>query len=250
MSNLVAAVSVLCCLDAMAPRRPDTKTLALLSQKGGSGKTTLSLHLAVIAQSSGLRTVLVDCDPQRSASGWWNARSAETPELIETDPSRLREVIEAAQADGVDLLVIDTRPSVERDTMEVARLADLALIPTRPSILDLRAIGATVDVIKATKGRAGIVLNSCPPGRGQKEAVLTAEARTGLENYGLPILPVSVTQRAALSHALIDGRAVTEFEPDGKAAAELHAVWNWTKGILWPSEQPSGTSPRPSRRRP
>ena len=212
-----------------------TKVLAVLSQKGGSGKTTLSLHLAVIAEAAGLRTVLVDCDPQRSAAAWWQARSTPAPELIEAMPSQLREVIAAARGDGVDLVVVDTRPSVEADTLEVARLADFALIPTRPSILDLRAIGATVEVVKAAQGNAAIVLNSCPPGRGDREAGLTTEARDGLAAYDLAVLPISVTQRAALSHALIDGRAVTEFEPDGKAATEMQAVWRWTKEQLWPS---------------
>jgi chromosome partitioning protein len=110
--------------------------LALISQKGGSGKTTLALHLAVIAQEAGLRTLLADCDPQRSAAGCWRARAATTPELVETTPDQLRTVVEAAQADGVALVVVDTRPSVERDTAEVARVADFSLIPTRPSILD------------------------------------------------------------------------------------------------------------------
>lgn len=214
-----------------------TRVLALLAQKGGAGKTTLALHLAVIAQQAGLRTVLVDLDPQRSAAGWWHARAADVPELVETEAERLSDVIEAATADGVALLVVDTRPSVERDAAEVARLADLALIPTRPAILDLRAIGATVEVVKAARCLAGIVLNSCPPARGFGEASLTAEARRGLRAYGLPIVPGSITQRAALAHALIDGQAVTEFEPDGKAAVEVRKVWEWVRGQLWLSEQ-------------
>lgn len=213
------------------------RVLALLAQKGGAGKTTLALHLAVVAQQAGLRTVLVDLDPQRSAAGWWRARAAQVPELIETNADRLTDVIEAASADGVALLVVDTRPSVERDAAEVARLVDLALIPTRPAILDLRAIGATTEVVKAARRSAAIVLNSCPPGRGMWEASLTAEARRGLRAYGLPILPTAITQRAALAHALIDGQAVTEFEPDGKAAAEIRKTWRWVKERLWPSEQ-------------
>ena len=219
----------------MIAKNQAIKVLALLSQKGGSGKTTLALHLAVIAQNAGLRTILVDCDPQRSAAAWWRARASETPELVEAEPSQLSAVLEAARLEGVRLVVVDTRPSVERDTVEVARVADLALIPTRPSILDLRAIGATVEVIKATRRPAAIVLNSCPPGRGEKEASLTAEARGGLAGYGVEVLSVSVTQRAALSHALIDGRAVTEFEPDGKASGELRLVWRWTEERLWPN---------------
>jgi len=232
------------CYDALViANRPDTliakrqdgemRILALLAQKGGAGKTTLALHLAVVAQQDGLRTVLVDLDPQRSAAGWWHARAANMPELVETEAGRLSEVIEAAKSDGVSLLVVDTRPSVERDASEVARLADLALIPTRPAILDLRAIGATVDVVKAARRPAAIVLNSCPPARGIGEASLTAEARRGLRAYGLPVSPTAITQRAALAHALIDGQAVTEFEPDGKAAAEVRKVWEWARRQLW-----------------
>jgi chromosome partitioning protein len=211
------------------------RTLALLAQKGGAGKTTLALHLAVIAQDAGLRTLLVDCDPQRSAAGWWRARAAATPELVETTPDKLRAVVAAAQSDGVVLIVVDTRPSVERDTAEVARVADFALIPTRPSILDLRAIGATVEVVKAIGRASAIILNACPAPRGAGEASVTVEARRGLLVYELPLVPLAVTGRAALAHALIDGRAVTEFEPDGKAAGELRRVWKWTEQVLWPS---------------
>jgi chromosome partitioning protein len=212
------------------------RTVALLSQKGGSGKSTLALHLAVIAQQAGLRTLLVDCDPQRSAGGWWRARAADTPELVETSPDNLRTVVKAAADDWVNFIVIDTRPSVERDTAEVARVADFALIPTRPSILDLRAIGATVDVVKALDRRAAIILNACPAGRGAGEASVTTEARRGLAVYGLPIAPQAVTLRAALAHALIDGWAVTEFEPEGKASAELRRMWKWMEQALWVKE--------------
>lgn len=221
----------------MISKRHAIKVLSLLSQKGGSGKSTLTIHLAVIAQQSGLRVVIVDCDPQRSATAWWQARAAVTPQLVEAEPAQIDDVIEAARADGADLLVVDTQPSVTRSTLDVARIADLVLVPTRPSILDLRAIGATVEVVKAAKRPAGILLNSCPPGRGDREAGVTLEARAGLASYGIDVLPGSVTQRAALAHALIDGRAVTEFEPDGKAAAELQRVWAWVKERLWASGQ-------------
>ena len=119
----------------------------------------------------------------RSAAIGWRlvaSPAADTPELVETSPDNLRAVVKAAADDGVDFIVIDTRPSVERDTAEVARVADFALIPTRPSILDLRAIGATVDVVKALERRAAIILNACPAGRGVGEASVTTEARRGL----------------------------------------------------------------------
>ena len=205
------------------------RTLALLAQKGGAGKSTLALHLAVLAQQEGLRTLLVDLDPQRSTAAWWRARTAETPELVETDPDSLAAVIEAAHGDGVQLVVVDTRPSAERDAVTVARLASLSLIPTRPSILDLRAIGATAELVRETRRPGGIVLNACPPGRGGMDASIVSEARTGLRDYGLPVVPVASHQRADLAHALIDGRAVSEFAPTGKATMELRQLWRWAK---------------------
>ena len=125
---------------------------------------------AVIAQASGLRTVILDVDPQRSAAGWWETRATDTLEMVETTPSEMRTVLEAARADGVDLCVIDTRPSAGADAAAAAGLADLVLIPTRPAIFDLEAIGATVDVVAAARVQAFIVLNGTPPARGIGEA--------------------------------------------------------------------------------
>ncbi len=211
------------------------KTLAMLAFKGGSGKSTLAVHLAVIATQAGQRVLLVDTDPQRSAAEWWRSREAEAPELVECDTGRLGDVLKAAQADGVDLAVVDTRPSVDAATAAVARLADLVLIPTRPAIFDLRAIAATVQVVQAAKRPALIVLNATPAPRGVLEASLTAEARTALAAYDLPVATVAASNRAALAHALVDGRAVTEFEPGGKAALELQSLYRLVKERLWPT---------------
>jgi chromosome partitioning protein len=215
------------------------KTVALLSQKGGSGKSTLAVHLAVIAQAAGRRTVIVDLDPQRSAAAWWETRTAETPEMVETTPGELRAVLDAARADGVALCVIDTRPSAGADTATAAALADLVLIPTRPAIFDLRAIAATVDIVTATKVAAFIVLNGTPASRGIGEASTTADARRALADYDTPVAPISIGLRAALAHALVDGRAVNEFDPAGKAALEMTKLWQLTEQHLWPKDRRS-----------
>lgn len=211
------------------------RLLALLARKGGAGKTTLAVHLAVAAVQAGRRVLLVDADPQGSAADWWRTRSAEAPELVQCEAEQVADVAAAARRDGVDLVVVDTRPSVQADTVALARLADLVLIPSRPAILDLRAIGATAEVVRAVKARAIIVLNAVPAGRGDAEAVLTAEARRALSAYQVPICPIALGSRAALSHALLDGRAVTEFDPSSRAAAELQALYRIVEQTLWPS---------------
>ena len=208
------------------------KTLALLARKGGAGKTTLAVHLAVIAVQAGKRVLLVDTDPQRSTAAWWRSREADTPELVECEAGDLPQVLAAARADGVELAVIDTRPSLEADTATVARLSDFVLIPTRPTILDLRAIGATVEVVQAVNRRGAIVLNAVLAGRDGEESPQAAEAREALAAYALEVAPVAVANRVALGHALVDGLAVTEFDPAGKASAELQALFQFVKRRL------------------
>ena len=200
------------------------KVLGLLSRKGGSGKTTLAVHLAVLAQEADLRTLLIDLDPQRSAAAWWRARDSDTPQLVETDADKLSGILVAARADGVGLVVIDTRPSVEADAVQVAALSDLVLIPTRPAILDLRAILATLDVVKGSARRAAIVLNACQPARGVGEGSGTADTRRALKAFGVPVAPITITQRAAFSNALVTGRTVSETEAKSKAAGEMRAL--------------------------
>ena len=201
------------------------KVLGLLSRKGGVGKTTLALHFAVLAQAAGRRTLLVDLDPQQSAGSWWRARESETPQLVETAPDQLRELLGSAREDGVNTVVIDTRPAAAADAVQVATLCDLLVVPTRPAILDLRAILATLDVIKGAARRSMIVLNACPPPRGGAEATMTGDARRALTAFGVPVSPVTITNRHGFATALISGLTACETEPDGKGAREMRALW-------------------------
>ena len=195
-------------------------SIGFLAQKGGAGKTTLAVHLAVLAGEA----LLIDLDPQRSAADWWESRQAALPELAVGSANDLKVALAAARRPWV---IIDTAPHAADEARIVAGLVDLVVIPTRAAILDLRAIRATVEIVRRAKARSVVVLNAVPAGRGVAEASIVTEARRALAAYGLPLAPAVVTQRAALSHALNDGRAVTEFEPDGKASAELQTLWSW-----------------------
>jgi chromosome partitioning protein len=199
------------------------KTIAVLSQKGGAGKTTLAVHLAVAAGRAGYQAAIVDLDPQTSATGWKDSRAEETPVVVSAQAARLPQVLRAADEAGAALTLIDTAPQTESPSLAAARAADLILIPCRPAILDLRAISLTVDVAKLAGTPAVVVLNAVPP-RGP----LAEEAEAAIAHYGLAVAPVRLGQRSAYVHALTVGQTAQEYEPSGKAAEEVTQLYMWT----------------------
>ena len=203
------------------------RTICLLAQKGGTGKTTLCLHLAVLASEQGRDVAIIDIDPQASASAWKRRRQHQTPEVYRHEARNLSRVLVELEQQGKDLILLDTAPHSSHDAATAAELADLVVIVSRPAILDLEAIGESVKIVKKQGNRSAIVLNACPPPPRGGETAIVWEAREALAVYELPVKPVSVSPRAAFSHALIDGRAVTEFETTGKAAGEIHNLYDW-----------------------
>ncbi len=196
------------------------QTLAIISQKGGTGKTTMALNLAIASEHAGQQTVIVDLDPQASAKAWNDSREAESPIVISAHASRLDEVLSVAKKNGAGLTIIDTAPHSERDALASARAADLILIPCRPAILDLRAISSTKELADIAKTPSVAVLNAVPP-RGH----LADEAAEAIKGYGLDVAPVTVAQRAAFVHSLTIGQTALEYEPNGKAAQEIKALY-------------------------
>lgn len=203
------------------------RTICLLAQKGGTGKTTLCLHLAVLASEQGRDVAIIDIDPQASASAWRRRRQHQTPEVFRHEARNLSTILVELEQQGKDLILLDTAPHSSHDAATAAELADLVVIVSRPAILDLEAIGESVKIVKKQGNRSAIVLNACPPPHRGGETAIVREAREALAVYELPVSPVSISQRAAFSHALIDGRAVTEFETTGKAAGEIHNLYDW-----------------------
>jgi chromosome partitioning protein len=198
------------------------KTIAVISQKGGAGKTTLALNLACAAERAGLATAVVDLDPQASAKGWHDQRQQDAPAVISAQAARLPEVIETARAHGAALVILDTAPHSEATALAAARAADLILIPCRPAILDIRAIATSADVAALAKKQAVAVLNAVPP-----QGRLPEEAEDAIRSYGLIVAPIRLGQRAAFVHSLTLGQTAIEFEPLGKAAQEVTALFEW-----------------------
>ena len=201
------------------------KTIAILAQKGGTGKSTLACHFAVEAERTGPKPVaMLDLDPQASIRRWYVKRASKTPILVDHAGGDITDTLRTCRRADVGLLVIDTAPHVLADAMAAATVADLVVIPTRAGILDIEAIDATVDIVRTVKANAVIVLNAVRP-----RGTLTNEARQALRIYELPICPTAIVNRAALADALIDGRGVQELDPRGKAADEIRRVWRWIR---------------------
>lgn len=198
------------------------KIVTILSQKGGAGKTTLALHLAVAAEQDGKKTALVDLDPQASAADWGDSRETDSPAVVSAQASRLDPVLDAAREAGAALTLIDTAPHSESSALAAARAADLILIPCRPAILDLRAISSTIDIAKLAGKRAVVVLNSVPP-RGS----ISDEASEAVAGYGIDVAPVRLVRRVAFQHALTGGLTAQEYEPEGKASEEAKQLYQW-----------------------
>lgn len=199
------------------------KTVAIISQKGGSGKTTIAVHLAVCAELHGQATLILDLDPQASASSWLARRGEDAPEVIAAEPSQLAGLLKKAEAGGAGLVIIDTAPHSDRTAALAAQLADVVLIPCRPSAFDVDAITSTLNITKLSNasGKAAVVLNAIPP-RGE----YAEEVREGLSEVAT-VAPIHLYQRAAYFNAVNDGRSVEEYEPKGKAAEEIRALYEW-----------------------
>jgi chromosome partitioning protein len=201
--------------------------IAVASQKGGSGKTTLAGHLAVQAERSGFGpVVLVDTDPQGSLSEWWNARSDDTPLFARTSTGRLAADIERMRSLGIKLLVIDTPPAIEATIAEVIGLADLVIVPARPSPHDLRAAGATVELIERLEKPMVFVINAATP-----RARITAEAVMALSQHGT-LAPVIMHHRTGYAASMIDGRTVMEVPGEARSAEEVVLLWEYLANRL------------------
>lgn len=199
-------------------------TIAIISQKGGAGKTTLALHLAAAAQDAGAVSLIFDTDPQATASQWAAWRQDAPPEVIDSPPPRLAAKTAQAMAQGAELIVIDTPPHADSAARAAVEVADLVLIPCRPSAFDLAAIQTSAKLVQLLRKPAFVVFTAGAPNAPR----IYQEAGELVTGFGTPPCPVILPDRAAYRHASAEGRTVMEFEPAGKAAEDVRNIYTWT----------------------
>jgi len=189
--------------NALTCKVVNMQTVAIISQKGGAGKTTLAIHLGVAASVAGLVSLIVDTDPQATASKWSAWRNGGDPEVIDCAAhALLPKKLQQAAGLGAQFAVIDTPPHADIMAREACRAADLLLVPCRPRAFDLDAIQTTAELVKATQL---------------------------VQQFGLQVAPVILPDRAAFHHSTERGKAAAEIEPDGRAAQEITALWMWLR---------------------
>jgi len=202
--------------------------IAVIAQKGGTGKTTLTLALAVAAQLVGKVTAVIDLDPQATASNWSDRREAESPVVVSAQPARLPHVLASAEESGAVLVLIDTPPRAEQAALAAAKAADLILIPCRPAIYDLETVATTLELIRFAGDKpVAAILNGVPP-RGTKRE----QAEDVLRELGLQVCPASLGWRAAFSDAGAVGLTAQEYDPTSKSAIETKEVYKFVSKLI------------------
>ncbi len=201
--------------------------VALCSQKGGSGKTTLAGHLAVQAGLCGAGPVaVIDTDPQGSLAAWWNERRSERPAFAGTTLAQLPSDLERLRHEGCRLVIVDTPPAINMAIQRVINVADLVVIPTRPSPHDLRAVAGTVDMVERAQCVMVFVLNAA-----NLRTKITSDAAVALSQHGT-VAPVFIQQRVEFAASMIDGRTVCELAPEGRSAQEILLLWEYLASQL------------------
>jgi chromosome partitioning protein len=213
--------------DPETPTRdaPPMHVILVATQKGGAGKSTICAHFGALAERQG-KTLLIDADPQGSLTDWYTSRQADTPLLVQADATSIGPILDTAADEGIVWVIIDSAPHNAPLMASLMSRASVTVVPVRPGPFDLKSAGKTLDMARALKAPIACIINAAPPITRENEPSVVAEARMVLTSMGAPVLAGQVSQRASFSHALITGQSVTEYDPDGRAAGEIAAMWS------------------------
>jgi chromosome partitioning protein len=215
------------------------RTIAVIGRKGGSGKTTIAVHLAIGLHLRGRATVLADTDPQRSSIDVLKARGDPGPEVTASAGPKLFALQVASTRAGADALVIDTPAVLEEAVSHAVVLCDLALLVVRPTFLDLAAALRTSDIIRSLRKPGLVVLNQAPPTRGTVEAPPVRRAVEALRLLRLPVAPAVIRARAAYQSVVETGRSVEELAGDPLAAQEMRVFCDYVDRFAFSARKAS-----------
>jgi chromosome partitioning protein len=218
-------------------------TVSIVGPKGGTGKTTTALGLAVAACRAGQVVAIIDIDPQATASNWKDRRQDESPAVVSAQASRLKQTVETARASGADYLVIDTAGRNDDGALNAARMSDLVLVPTRANMVEVETLNTVADLLRlAGNPKAFVLLNGIHPTASKQ----VADTRDLVQQvFGLTCAPVHLCHRSAYAEAPTTGKAPQELDSDGKAAIELEKLYRFTCQFM-PNRTPEQPlSPRP-----
>lgn len=204
------------------------KVISLICQKGGTSKTTTAINLAVEAAACGLEVALIDLDPQVSACDWKDIRGDKPPVVAATPVPHLSRALKAASEAGADLAIVDTAGRTNDAAAAAARAADLVLIPLQPSLIDLKTLGATLEIIRLAGGKPTRAVLTRVRSAGTRHVDTTA----WLVEQGVEVCPVSLGERVTYQDAYAQGLGVLEAEPAGKAAEEIRQVYLYASRLL------------------
>lgn len=216
--------------------------------KGGVGKSTTTIHLATAAQMAGIQTAIIDVDPdQQAAAKWSDSRVAVRPPVFSAVYSRLLQAIAEAERGGAEFIFIDTAAFEQKILTAAVRVADLILIPCRPTAQDVQYLTATTDIVAVHQKPAAVVLNQVEPRLPETE-----QARALITKLGLALSPMYLSKAVAYQRAIAAGLGVTEYEPAGKAAQEILSLLDWISRLLYlspttPVEQSNEATHRSSK---
>jgi len=200
------------------------KTLAIVCQKGGVGKTTLAVNLAVAAHDAGYSVAIADTDPQASCCFWSDTRAKGDIPIQPVFPVRLEHSLKALDQAGCDLAIIDTPPHAKDVSSQAIALADFVLIPTKLAAFDIAAMFDSIGQCTSRNKPFAVVFSMCPPQEGEEYAYV----KKALAEWDHEVCPILIHHYVAYPRAQTTGQAAAEIDPNGKAAAEIGQLYDYT----------------------
>ena len=216
------------------------RTIAVIARKGGSGKSTVALHMAIAAHLRGRQALVADTDAQRSATHVLKGRRGSGPDLAETSGAKLFALQLASVRAGVEVMVVDTPAVVEEEISYAVVAADLCLVVIRPTFLDLAAAVQTAEIVRRLRKPALVVMNQAPSARAGVETPTVKRALEALLMLRLPVIPSLLRARASYQSAFETGRSVEELDPEAEAAREVADLWTFVEAFLFGRQAAEG----------